>query len=467
MPSAIKIGVIGAGSATFSLSLVKDLCLTPSLAGSQVSFMDIDSDRLEMIQKLASRYAEELGADLRFESSTARTPCLRDADFCVNTAAVWSHAQQVEMRRVAERHGYYYGSLRLGSFLNLWLMLDVARDMAKVCPEAWLIQSGNPVSTGSTLVSRKTGIKVCGLCHGHYGYRDIAEMIGLDPDQVTYQAPGLNHNIWLTHFIYEGEDAYPRLDEWIKTEGEAYWSDTTSARADSRGWSSGELARAWEYDMARGAIEQYRMYGLMPVGDTTRRAVAGWWLHTDLATKKHFWGEPWGGPDTELSWPLYVENLERRIARIRRLATDPNASVTDEIGATKTREGQVDIMNALVNDVEGQFQVNVPNRGILKGLPGDVAVEVRAVIDGKGIQPIQPVDGLPSKIMFECILPEWLQMEREMLALESGDRSMLLWDVLDNHGTRSYDQAVDVLEELLGLEYNRELEAHFQWPSNW
>jgi len=33
-------------------------------------------------------------------------------------------------------------------------------------------------------------------------------MIGIDPDKVTWQAPGLNHNIWMTHFIYEGKDAY-------------------------------------------------------------------------------------------------------------------------------------------------------------------------------------------------------------------------------------------------------------------
>ncbi len=32
MGKAIKIGIIGAGSAQFSLGLVKDLCLTESLA---------------------------------------------------------------------------------------------------------------------------------------------------------------------------------------------------------------------------------------------------------------------------------------------------------------------------------------------------------------------------------------------------------------------------------------------------
>jgi alpha-galactosidase len=62
-------------------------------------------------------------------------------------------------------------------------------------------------------VTRETGIKTVGLCHGHYGYREIAETIGIDPDRVTYQAPGFNHNLWLTHFYYEDQDAYPLIDE--------------------------------------------------------------------------------------------------------------------------------------------------------------------------------------------------------------------------------------------------------------
>lgn len=33
----IKISIIGAGSAVFSISLIKDLCLTPNLSGSTVT----------------------------------------------------------------------------------------------------------------------------------------------------------------------------------------------------------------------------------------------------------------------------------------------------------------------------------------------------------------------------------------------------------------------------------------------
>lgn len=241
-----------------------------------------------------------------------------------------------------------------------------------------------------------------GLCHGHYGYRDIAGMIGIDPNSVTWQAPGLNHNIWLTHFIYGGKDAYPLIDEWIETKAEEYWRTHVAMHTH-------------DVQMSHGAVHQYRMYGLFPVGDTVRR---GGYYHTDIETKKSWFREPWGGPDTELVRPLFVANLERRIAEMTRLANDPKASLVEAFGRTKTREQQVPIIDGLVNN-EGQFQVNVPKQGALEGLPDDVVVEVPAIVNQKGIQPIH-VGSLPPKIMLEHILPHWSEMEHTLLSLETG-----------------------------------------------
>jgi alpha-galactosidase/6-phospho-beta-glucosidase family protein len=63
MARPIKLAIIGAGSASFSLSLVKDLCLTPNMAGSLVCMMDINGERANMVCKLATRHAQELGKD--------------------------------------------------------------------------------------------------------------------------------------------------------------------------------------------------------------------------------------------------------------------------------------------------------------------------------------------------------------------------------------------------------------------
>lgn len=448
MPRHVRISVIGAGSATFSLGLVKDLCLTENLKGSEVSFMDIDGERLDAVTAMAARYAEELGANLRFEKTTNRQDSLKGADFVINTAMVQSHYHQRDMRDLTAKHGYYYGGVGLGSYYQFRLMLEVARDMERVCPDAWLIQSSNPVFEGCTLMTRETGVKVCGLCHGHYGYLEIVRTLGLEAKRVGFQAPGVNHCIWMTHFLHDGADAYPLIDKWIEREGETYWR-THVAKGTH------------DIQMSRGSVHQYRMYGLFPIGDSPRSV--GWWYHTDLGTKKWWFGQPWGGPDTELARPIHVENLEKRMAQIQRAAADPKARMTEVFGMSRTREQQVPIIDALTNDAEGQFQVNVPNRGALEGVADDVVVEVPAVINRKGIQPLH-VGALPKKIMLEQILPKILSMERGIEAFKTGDRSMLLHNVLESHQTRSYPQAAAVLEDMLADPGNRELADHYRYP---
>jgi alpha-galactosidase len=449
MPKSVRIAVIGAGSGVFSLGLVKDLCLTPNLRGSEVAFMDIDPERLETVHKLAGRYAAELGADVRFEKTVEREAALKGADFVVNTASARGHhAQRRQRERTAER-GYYYGGFEFTDAENLDLMMSVCRDMERICPDAWLIQSGNPVFDGCTLMNRETSLKIIGLCHGHYGYLEICKVLGLDPARVTWEAPGLNHCIWLTQFRYDGEDAYPLLDRWIEEHGEEYWR-------------THQAERTHDIQMSRGTIHQYKLYGLMPIGDTPRQArfSTNWWYHTDIATKKRWFGEPFGGPDTEVARPFYVANLEKRLRQMAEAANDPKAKVTDVFGAERTREQQVPIIDALTNNVEGRFQVNVPNRGTIQGIPDDVVAEFQALIDATGVHPIKPTP-LPRKIMIEQVLPYWLEMEHNLESYRTGDRSMLLWAVLQSHQTRSYEQAVEVLDEVLALEGNERLNEHF------
>ncbi len=449
MATPLKISIIGAGSASFSLGLVKDVCLTQNLAGSLISFMDIAPEKLDMISTLATRYANEVGADLRFEATQDRQASIRDADFVINTAFIKGHYHARAMREIAVKYGYFYGGVSTGGAETYQFMLDVCADIARLSPKAWLIQTQNPVFAGTTLMTRETDVKVVGLCHGHYGVYEIARVLGLsDAESITWQAPGLNHNIWMTHFYYKGQDAYPLLDEWIATEGENYWRTHVADRTH-------------DTQMSRGTIHQYHMFGLMPVGDTPRRG--GWWYHTDMETKLHWWGQPWGGPDTPVARIQYVDGHEKHLADMQRVANDPKASLVEHFGGTKTREQHTMIIDGLANNVEQQVQVNIPNNGALAGIPDNVAVEVPAIVNVKGIQPLR-VQPLPEKIMLEQILPEWLQMERGLLAFKNRDRSMLLYGVLENHQTRSYDDAHSALEEVLNTPGNEDANAYWQYP---
>ena len=55
MPTPAQITIVGAGSATSSAGIVRDLCVTRGLRGSHVVSMDVDAQRLDMVTRLAGR----------------------------------------------------------------------------------------------------------------------------------------------------------------------------------------------------------------------------------------------------------------------------------------------------------------------------------------------------------------------------------------------------------------------------
>jgi hypothetical protein len=63
--------------------------------------------------------------------------------------------------------------------------------------------------------------------------------------------------------------------------------------------------------------------------------------------------------------------------------------------------------------------------------------------------------------MLEQVLPFWLDMERTLEAYKTGDRSMLLWNILQSHQTRSYEQTVDVLHAILNDPEHAALAARY------
>lgn len=445
MGKPVKLGVIGAGSAVFSLGLVRDLCLADSLSGSTVTFMDVDETRLHMIHWLAQRYAAELGVDVRFEATLERERALKEADFVLNTALVGGHDPEEAARRVAEEHGYYRG-LRLQTNIKQYaMMLSVARDIERVCPNAWLVQSSNPVFEGCTLMTRETGVKVIGLCHGFYGYRRLADAIGVPADEVQWQAPGVNHWIYLTEFRHQGRDLYPLIDQWIETRAADYWASFRGRFSDTQ--------------FSRAAIDHYRRVGLMPIGDASR-TFSEWYYHTDLQTKCRWYGHL-GGFDSEVGWAQYLEGLERRIQQIHAVAADESARVTAVLPPERTREIQVPIIDAIANDRPGIFQVNVPNRGAIENIDDSVVVEGKSLVDASGVKLLH-VGRLPDKLMHMVLGPRIAKAERELAAFLTGDRDLLVSCLLiDDHRTRSLEQAEAAADSLLALPWNDDLRQRF------
>ena len=443
MKTNIQVTIIGAGSAQFAAGIIRDLSVNPGFRGSYVVLMDVDPRRLEMIYRLAVRIAAELKTGMTFKKTLDRIEALKGADFVINTAQVGQHPWTEAQRALAEKHGYYRGA-RLHDFPQMKLFLDVARDMELYCPNAWLIQSANPVFEGCTLMTRETRIKVLGLCHGHYGYHDIARVLGLDLAQVSAQMPGFNHWIWMTDFRYQGQDAYPLLDEWIATQAEQYWATHLPTYGDNQ--------------MSRAAIDQYRLFGAMPIGDTPR--MVGWWYHTDLEAKQRWFGHL-GGFDSEIGWGQYLEDMDNAWHKVEQAALDENKPITDTFKPVQSPEQIVPIINCLVNDIQGIFQVNIPNSGqIIKGFPEDLVIECQGVVSGAGIRGVS-APAFPQKLYAAAMIPRWLHAELAVNAIRTRDRDLLLHFLLNDQRTRSVAQAEGLLEEWLAEPRNIELAQWF------
>jgi len=238
----------------------------------------------------------------------------------------------------------------------------------------------------------------------------------------------------MTDFRYKGRDAYPLLDEWIATQAEAYWAETDHTRSFG------------DNQMTRAAIHQYQLYGRMPIGDTPRQG--GWWYHTGLDAKQRWYG-PLGGFDSEIGWGQYLKRIGERVARVEGTALDVDRPVSDTFRPVQSGEQIVPIINALVNDVEGFYQVNVPNRGpILSGFPEDLVIECQGVVSAAGIRGIA-VPPLPRKLMVGAMIPRWERAELFVSALQERARDLLLLYLLHDPRTRSLEQAEALLDEWL------------------
>ena len=441
-----KISIIGAGSAVFSLSLIRDLCLTPSLRGSTISFMDIDQDRLDAAYVLCKRYAEEVGIDLDLRKTTDRRESLDGADFAINTALVAGHQHMRDGFEIGLKHGYRFGgSYHImhdeGFWINYYqyrLFESVVQDMLELCPQAWLLLVANPVLAGVTYIGRKyPKAKLVGLCHGFRGVYRLARVLGLDSEHLTFEIPGVNHFVWLTKCYHKGEDVYPMLDRYL---------DEHAQTDDPYG------------ELRPKRVDLYRRFGIYPIGDTG--GVGGgawpWWYHTDAETEKR-WRE-----DPASFWDGYFTRNAQRVAEIKRVAADSSIRVTDFFPPRASGEVMVAIIESMVCDTPRVIIGNILNSGgFVPGVPQDFEAEIPLLVSKRGIEGIQ-TSPLPDAVLSYVLIDRVGPVNLELMAYDQGSKELLLQLVMMDPWTRSEGQARSLLDDILALPYHQEMREHYR-----
>ena len=142
------------------------------------------------------------------------------------------------------------------------------------------------------------------------------------------------------------------------------------------------------------------------------------------------------------------------MARVQETALDESIPVSETFKPVQSNEQIVPIIDSLVNDTERLFQVNIPNEGqIVKGFPEDLVVECQGVVSGAGIRGVS-APPFPPKLMAGAMIPCWHRAELMVQALRTGDPDLVLLYLLNDHRTRSLEQAESLLDAWLADERN-------------
>lgn len=453
----IKIAVIGAGGC-FVVGLIHDICVTPSLHQSTISFMDINPERLDNSYELCKRYCAEFGVNLKIEKTLDRRAALAGADFVVTIALVDGPRRLSEGWRIARELGYKWpGSYHILydepfwlNFYQLRLFEDITRDMLELCPQAWHLLVSNPVLAATTWLQRKyPRCRMVGLCHGFAAAYAIPKGLGLPEGKFDFEIAGVNHFVWLTRATHEGRDIFPLLQQWLTREARAYWD-----RKEPRAWYS------CSDPLCPKAMDLFRQLGVIPIGDTANWTGASWpwWYHSDPEVEK-FWQT-----ESEAPWFEYVKYIKNTPRRYQEMVADKSRKIADEfkLGSNPSGEPMIPIMEAITQDRSRVIIVNMLNREeYVEGIPRDFEVEIPAMVSRRGIQGLKTTP-LPRPMLAHILRDRVAPVEMELSAYEQGRRALLRQLILMDKWTRDLQHADDLIDAIFALPYHAELREHYQ-----
>src|SRR6516225_2311384 len=170
-----KICLIGAGSTVFAQNILSDVLSNPELAESEIRLHDIDPERLRTSEVVARRIGATLKQDrLRVSATTDRRKALSDADFVILMMQIGGYKPAtVTDFEVPKKFGLRQtiaDTLGIGGIFRalrtIPVVLDIARDMRELCPNALMMNYVNPMAMISgAMAEAMPEINYVGLCH--------------------------------------------------------------------------------------------------------------------------------------------------------------------------------------------------------------------------------------------------------------------------------------------------------------
>ncbi|MGW1713923.1 6-phospho-beta-glucosidase [Streptomyces sp. NPDC002156] len=409
----MKLTILGGGG--FRVPLVYGALLGDHAEGrvTHVVLHDLDAGRLSAVTRVLAEQAAGVPDAPEVSATTDLDEALTGADFVFSAIRVGGLEGRANDEKVALDQGVLgqetvgAGGIAYG-LRTVPVAEDIARRVARVAPDAWVINFTNPAGLVTEAMSRHLGDRVIGICDSPVGLgRRIARVLGANPGEAWIDYVGLNHLGWVRGLRINGRDELPRLladpdllgsfeegklfgTEWLQSLGAVpneylhyYYFNREAVRAYS------------EAERTRGAFLRDQQAGFYDEMKRPDAAALTAWDRTR------------------------AEREATYMAEARETAGAGERDADDLSGGYE--KVALALMRAIARDERTTLILNVRNRKTLSVLDAEAVIEVPCLVDANGAHPVT-VDPLPDHA--SGLVCSVKAVEREVLAAaESGSRA--------------------------------------------
>ncbi|GGV73831.1 6-phospho-beta-glucosidase [Streptomyces gelaticus] len=410
----MKLTILGGGG--FRVPLVYGALLADHAEGrvSAVTLYDTDADRLTAVARVLGEQAAGVPDAPAVTATTELDEALRGADFVFSAIRVGGLEGRAADERVALDEGVLgqetvgAGGIAYG-LRTVPVAVDLAQRIARLAPEAWVINFTNPAGLVTEAMSRYLGDRVIGICDSPVGLgRRIARVLGVDPDRARIDYVGLNHLGWVRGLYADGRDELPRLladPELLGSfeEGRLFGTDWLR----SLGAVPNEYLHYYYFN--REAVRAYQD-ARQTRGAFLREQQEGFYARMkDSATPAL---STWDRTRAEREATYMSEN--REVAGVgEREESDLESGGYEQVALA--------LMRAVARNERTSLILNVRNRTTLSVLDADAVIEVPCLVDANGARPVA-TDPLPHHAV--GLVTAVKAVERAVLdAADSGSRT--------------------------------------------
>lgn len=345
--------------------------LTEALQSFEIALFDINLERLQDSEQMLNNIKKTIGSTCRIKSYTDRKEALRGAKYVVNAIQVGGYDPcTITDFEIPKKYGLRQtiaDTLGIGGiFRNLRtipVMLDFAKDIQEVCPDAWFLNYTNPMAALTGVMNTYGGVKTVGLCHSVQACMPrLFKDLGMESEGVQTKIAGINHMAWLLECTKDGVDLYPEIKRRAL-----------------------EKQKETHYDMVR--YELMFRFGYYVTESSEHNAE----YHPYFIKRQY--------PELIEKFNIPLDEYPRRCVRqIERWASMREELVNNhDLSHTRSNEYASYILEAMETNSPFKIGGNVMNTGLITNLPNEACVEVPCLVDSSGVTPTY-VGDLPPQL---------------------------------------------------------------------